>query len=205
NNSTRPAVTNNEIYGNKYGVKAAYGGMPEMNGGYNGIYSNADYNVYNLNTDSTVRAERNWWGGSPPDTAKFYGKVDYDPWLTEAYKSKASPYRPADKTETEDINTPIIAPIFDIRPNPCRTGTSIRYSVTSSDPSKVVLRMYNIAGELIRTLVDDEQPPGIYAKPWDGRNGQGCPVASGIYVCRLAVTPRNGPPVVRTRRMLVVK
>jgi hypothetical protein len=69
-------------------------------------------------------------------------------------------------------------------PNPFNPKTTIRYSIKERGP--VVLRIYTVAGQLVRTLVNDTQDPRAsgYSVQWDGRNKAGAPVSSGVYFCR---------------------
>lgn len=69
-------------------------------------------------------------------------------------------------------------------PNPFSRGaTTIKYAL--KDPGHTVLKVYNVAGQEVRTLVDGEQQPNFYAVSWDGRNGWGREVANGVYFYRL--------------------
>jgi hypothetical protein len=70
-------------------------------------------------------------------------------------------------------------------PNPFNPTTTISYSI--ADPSYVQLRVYNVRGQLVKTLVDEDQVPNVYRRIWDGRNSSGDSVASGIYFYRLIV------------------
>jgi len=76
-------------------------------------------------------------------------------------------------------------------PNPLNPSTVIRYSLlvdrsaVSYQRSAVSLKIYNILGEEVITLVDQEQRAGRYEVVWDGRNNQGKEVANGVYLCRL--------------------
>ncbi|HUV36024.1 MAG TPA: C25 family cysteine peptidase, partial [Patescibacteria group bacterium] len=72
-------------------------------------------------------------------------------------------------------------------PNPFNPVTTIKYSI--SEPDRVRLTIYNAAGQLVRTLVDEEQTPraGGFCVTWNGMNDAGREVASGVYFCRLAV------------------
>ena len=45
--------------------------------------------------------------------------------------------------------------------------------------------IYDISGKLIRTLVDEAKTPGKYVVDWDGTDGRGVPVASGVYLASL--------------------
>lgn len=68
-------------------------------------------------------------------------------------------------------------------PNPFTETTSIRYELRT--PSRVVIAIYNMLGQRVRTLVDTQQKAGPHVVQWNGRNAQGIPVASGVYFCRL--------------------
>ena len=47
------------------------------------------------------------------------------------------------------------------------------------------LKVYNIAGQLVKTLVDAPLPPGRHRVSWNGRDEQGRQVSAGIYCYRL--------------------
>jgi hypothetical protein len=83
-------------------------------------------------------------------------------------------------------------------PNPFAVSTTIRYALPSE--GDVALAIYNLAGRKVRTLVEGRRPAGEAAEHWDGRNGQGDSVSSGIYLCRL-----EAAGAVRTRRMVLLR
>jgi hypothetical protein len=88
--------------------------------------------------------------------------------------------------ETEDIAIPPSAlSLHQNYPNPFNPSTTIRYSL----PKRVLvtLEIFDIAGRRIVCLVDEKQPAGPYSVQWDGRNGRGAEVSSGIYLYRLSV------------------
>ena len=68
-------------------------------------------------------------------------------------------------------------------PNPFNPSTQIRFSLPVNQ--RVVLTIYNVNGQKVRTLVDGVQPAGLHQVRWDGTNQQGQPVASGIYLYEL--------------------
>jgi flagellar hook assembly protein FlgD len=68
-------------------------------------------------------------------------------------------------------------------PNPFNAATEIRYRLPEA--TDVSLRIYNIAGQMVRTLVQARQPAGFHAAAWDGTDDGRRAVASGIYFCRL--------------------
>jgi hypothetical protein len=72
-------------------------------------------------------------------------------------------------------------------PNPFNKSTVIEYEISTPLPMRTVLEIYNILGEKVVTLVDKHQSSGFYRTSWDGRDGVGTEVASGIYLCQLKI------------------
>jgi hypothetical protein len=73
--------------------------------------------------------------------------------------------------------------LFQNTPNPFNPVTHIRFTVDRDGP--VALRVYDVTGRLVRTLVDRPLPAGSHAERWDGRDTRGSVVASGVYYIRL--------------------
>ncbi len=74
-------------------------------------------------------------------------------------------------------------------PNPFNPSTTIKFTLPSTGDGGMTLptslRIYNVLGEVVRTLVDEPMAPGVHHEVWDGRDDQGNKVASGIYFYRL--------------------
>jgi len=68
-------------------------------------------------------------------------------------------------------------------PNPFNPTTTIRYDLPVS--SRVVLKIYNILGKEVTTLVDAEQSAGIKTVVWHGTNNAGESVGTGIYIYQI--------------------
>lgn len=84
-------------------------------------------------------------------------------------------------------------------PNPFNPTTTIHYEVR--ERSLVTLRVYNVAGQLVATLVDGVKAPGVaHTVDWDGTNARGQSVASGVYFYRLVTKGFS-----QTRKMVLVK
>lgn len=66
-------------------------------------------------------------------------------------------------------------------PNPFNASTNIRYHLPLE--TTVSVRIYNSLGQLVRALVEDDQPAGEYQVSWDARDDGGGEVASGVYFC----------------------
>jgi hypothetical protein len=83
-------------------------------------------------------------------------------------------------------------------PNPFNPTTTITYSIAQG--GRVGLSIFSVDGREVRTLVDERQTPDVYRVEWDGTDGRGVPVASGVYFYRLSV-----PGFVATRKMVLLK
>ncbi|MBC8185286.1 T9SS type A sorting domain-containing protein [candidate division KSB1 bacterium] len=70
-------------------------------------------------------------------------------------------------------------------PNPFNPETNIQY--TLQNPEYVSLKIYNMQGQLIRSLISENQGVGDYSVKWDGTNDTGTKVVSGVYIYKLNV------------------
>lgn len=81
-------------------------------------------------------------------------------------------------------------------PNPFNPETTIKYQLPIS--SKVMLQIFNIIGQKIKTLVNEEEQAGYYEIKWDGTNDFGIKVSSGIYFYQI----RAGNNFIQIKKML---
>jgi hypothetical protein len=97
-------------------------------------------------------------------------------------KSAYAVLGPDNVTGDETPRTPAATRLAQNFPNPFNPSTRIAFDLEA--PATVHLRVYDAAGRLVRSLVDEAMPAGRYVKTWDGRDGAGRQVASGIYFYR---------------------
>jgi hypothetical protein len=90
-----------------------------------------------------------------------------------------------DEEEWEETAVMAEARLLGNYPDPFNPSTTIRYAL--SEHSHVTLRVYNMLGQLVKTLVDDYQVAGEHHAVWDGRNQANSAVSSGVYLYRLTV------------------
>jgi hypothetical protein len=83
-----------------------------------------------------------------------------------------------DPTGTGDMPSAVTA-LYPNTPNPFNPTTSIRYSL--SQRQWVSVRVYDVGGRLVRTLVDEARPAGVQTVQWHGVDAYGQPAASGVY------------------------
>jgi hypothetical protein len=86
-------------------------------------------------------------------------------------------------TESELEGVPIEFTVSQNYPNPFNPSTTINYSIPRQ--SYVEVRIYDITGSEVKTLVSAEQIPGVYNVVWNGDNNYGSKVATGIYIYRV--------------------
>jgi len=86
-----------------------------------------------------------------------------------------------------------------IAPNPFNPKTEVRFVLTR--PNLAQLNVYNIRGELVRTLVNGRLDSGEHITSWDGTDAVGQRVSSGTYFARL----RIGTEVMQVRKLMLVK
>jgi len=68
-------------------------------------------------------------------------------------------------------------------PNPFNPETVMKFSVPQD--CWVSLKVFNLLGQVVTTLVDEQKSAGEYAVQWNGKNQQGQDVASGVYFYRI--------------------
>ena len=83
-------------------------------------------------------------------------------------------------------------------PNPFNSATTIYFDVLS--PGPVTLRVYDVTGAPVRTIIAGERPNGRYRVNWDGRNDRGVPVADGVYLYQVVTSDFS-----TTKKMVLLK
>jgi hypothetical protein len=83
-------------------------------------------------------------------------------------------------------------------PNPFNPTTTITYQLP--EQRDVTLTVYNILGQVVKSLVQNVQAAGIYAIRWDGTNDHGTGVSSGMYIYRL-----KAGNFVQSRKMMMLR
>lgn len=83
-------------------------------------------------------------------------------------------------------------------PNPFNPETTISFN--NPQTGKVSLSIYNIKGQLVKSLFDDEAIAGPHSVVWNGKDNRGKSVASGIYFAKIKTGART-----QTKKMLLMK
>lgn len=83
-------------------------------------------------------------------------------------------------------------------PNPFNPETNIKFSL--KNPSKVKLKIFNLKGQLVKTLISEFYPAGNHHVKWDGKNQLGKKVSSGVYIYRIKVGS-----FIETKKMVLIR
>jgi hypothetical protein len=80
----------------------------------------------------------------------------------------------------------LVLTLYPARPNPFRDSATVRFDVPDH-VGAVLITIYNVRGQVVRTLVDQPMERGRYERIWDGRDDSGSPAAAGVYFMSLIV------------------
>ncbi len=105
---------------------------------------------------------------------------------------------PGDVTGDEPPKMPGASYLAQNYPNPFNPITRIEFGLDNAE--NVSLRIYDPAGRLVRILAGERRPAGHYAEVWDGKDGSGRPVSSGVYFYNL----KTGS-FTETRKMILLR
>jgi len=104
-------------------------------------------------------------------------------------------------TVTSVDNEPVIPTKFEVEqnyPNPFNPTTTIRFALPQA--TFVTLKIYNMLGQLVKTLINEQKNAGTFNVRWRGDNSSGLKVSSGTYIYRVIA----GPNIV-TKKMILLK
>jgi len=106
-------------------------------------------------------------------------------------------YSAAEIEQATEVTDP--AKLVNCAPNPFGNSTRVVY-YSPRDGSTSTIRVYDTAGRLVRTLIDEPVFTGLHQVVWDGKDQHGRMAATGIYLIRL----ENGPHQ-HTRKVMFVR
>ena len=140
--------------------------------------------------------------GLKPDASGTLRILDMklEPGMSYVYKLEVVG-ESGESMETKAIYIPISrADLAQNYPNPFNPTTNITFYVPDGAAQKVSLRIYDVTGALVKTVVDGILPPGRYTRVWDGTNNRGNTVGSGVYFYQL-----KEKRFVSTKKMMLLK
>jgi photosystem II stability/assembly factor-like uncharacterized protein len=102
------------------------------------------------------------------------------------------------KNPDEGNNLPFTFELKQNYPNPFNNSTRITYESTKQ--GRVILKIFNLQGQLVKKLVDELQKAGIHYVNWDGRSNSGKEVTSGVYIYSIESDQK-----IHTKKMLYLR
>jgi len=83
-------------------------------------------------------------------------------------------------------------------PNPFNPSTTILFSLTQ--PENVKLQIFNVSGQIVKTLLNENKSVGSHVVTWDGLDDYGYGVTSGTYIYRINTDNQS-----KTKKMILLK
>jgi len=107
-------------------------------------------------------------------------------------------------TDAGDIDDEVIGQIgiTGIYPNPFNPTTNIKFSLKAD--AKVSLNIYNVRGQKVKTLINDNMQAGYHSIIWDGRDESGKSVTSGVYFSSFDAE-NDGSDYTSIKKMILLK
>ena len=134
----------------------------------------------------------NAWTQQPPKTTGFlWDIIQSDPehmWVTGSGGTILHRYSPG--TGFSESYRPGDS-YLSVCPNPFGDTVNIGFSIAGHGASGIELRIYDVSGRFIRTLVDGDLGSGAHTVAWDGQDENGNDVSTGVYFVQL-LTPEQG-------------
>ena len=105
--------------------------------------------------------------------------VAYDPWLNSGESVTEMPFSIRSEVGAEVVPVAARFELMQNVPNPFNPVTNIEFSLAQS--ARVTVRIYDVSGSVVKTLVDETRSAGRHSVVWRGEDERGVAVASGVY------------------------
>jgi parallel beta-helix repeat protein len=179
------------------------------------------YVVYKSTSAGFIPDSSNMVGQVPKDSSVFR---DYDFIMGQTYYYRVSAWdltghesQYSDELQllTTDVGEiteegPPMPRMYQVRqnyPNPFNPSTTIVYYLpdVGYQPAEVEIVIYNLLAQRVRTLVKERKYPGQHRVTWDGKDDEGNDLASGIYFYKLTFSGVDLYPLVKPKKMVLIK
>jgi hypothetical protein len=173
-------ISNRAAIGAKVRIKATIAGKPVWQmreiSGQTGYLSQSSLNAaFGLGDAEVIDSLKIEW---PSGLVEAFANVPANRFITATEGQGITGVKDA------GIRLPATPVLQQNYPNPFNPTTTIRFSI--EQPDEIRLEIYDLAGRLVRTLIDNENKvAGEHLVLWDGRDDRGKPVGSGVYFYRL--------------------
>ncbi len=157
---------------------------------YLGLIQGGESSSFGLDTTSIDPPSRQTW--------EFTGVwAPFRNQLTDEYMIRCT--IDAETSAVEPIDPTVASfTLLENYPNPFNPTTTIRYNMPT--PGMVTLKVFDISGRLVNTLVNGQNPEGLHRITWDGTDVNGNQVSTGIYFYQI-----DTPHQHQTQKMVLIK
>lgn len=121
-----------------------------------------------------------------------------DVFFTEIEPSSRTLYTYSELTSNPEGATPLRPTSLSVFPNPFNPNTTIAFDLPKAE--KVEIAVFNLKGQKVRTLLNDNKSAGKHQVNWDGKDDSGHPLSSGIYFLKL-----NAGQETNTKKLILQK
>ncbi|MCK5738090.1 T9SS type A sorting domain-containing protein [bacterium] len=197
--TTKPAIETTElIIGNEYQVHVeGQGGYQTGDYAFPGVVcsfyngENFQYKVVPIDSGFTFRAGKPWFAAFVVD----YSGLD-NIWGSYTITLTTNSFSAVDDADSDVY--PVSPEISQNYPNPFNSSTKIEY--TLKEQSGVRVDIFNVSGQLVKTLINEIQSAGIHSTQWDGFDNSNIKVSSGQYYYQIKFDDS-----IQTKKMMLVE
>jgi 1,4-alpha-glucan branching enzyme len=164
-----------------------------------------NFNVVPLNLSPNLPSPGTWYdyfSGEATQIVDPYAPITLQPGEFHIYTSQQLETPEDDILNSIDATADFIPFQFNLNqnyPNPFNPTTTISFVIP--EPSEVTLKVYNLLGQEIQTLLQEILPAGRFKMSWDGKDKQGEAVSSGVYFYRFST--QSG--FVESQKMILIR
>jgi hypothetical protein len=157
-----------------------------------------DYDPAQVVNESTLRLLHFEGASGPPQWVDVTANVDVQANRICGQTTSLSPFAVVEDVPTDAVTPSIALRLHQNLPNPFNPSTVIAFEMPSRGHAS--LRIYNVQGRLVQTVVDGIANAGLHRVLWTGEDQHGDPVASGVYFYGLET-----PGGILSRRMVLLR
>jgi len=151
---------------------------------------NGDYDIYGqcynsfgeaIGKNFIINSERK--GNQMDPSVDLKNGLIYNTWTDSSIWVNVIEFPDISRIDNEKCKIPDRFELLPNFPNPFNLSTTLKYSL--KEKIKVTIKIYNILGKEVITLVNETQPAGYQSIIWNGTDHLGNPVPSGIFICKM--------------------
>jgi hypothetical protein len=165
---------------------------------WNPISDGRDFVIYNVYRDGVQVGTATNTMYPDPDLPSGEYTYNITAEFDGGYESDFSNDAPVVVTESDNILIPVRTELTGNYPNPFNPETKIKFSLNKD--SDVSIKIYNIKGAVVRTLVNGEMNAAYHEIIWDGKDNAGKQVGSGVYFYKMKAEKYTA-----TKKMILMK